>query len=78
MTGEVLDPPWFAMNFQIGRRGTDDHVLACNAARNHACLVVQFTGPNGEVVAILGEIGEAVAQRQVELQHRIPPRQLQQ
>lgn len=78
MIGEIFDPPWLALNFQVGRRRTDNHVLARDAARDHACPVLQIAGSDGKIVAVLGKIGEAVAERQVKFQHRILPRQFQQ
>lgn len=63
---------------QVVGCGADHHALARNAARHHAGLVRRLAGADGQVLAILDQVGEAVAEGQVKFQRRMLPRQRQQ
>lgn len=68
----------FAEGLDVGRRSADEHALARDSAPDDAGPIIQRAGTDRHIETILDEIGEAVAERQVQLQRWMAPREREQ
>ena len=66
------------MRLDIVGRGAHDHALAGDASRDHTGSVFQVAGPDCKIVAIVREIRDRIAEREVQLQLWMLLRELQQ